>query len=81
MRDQKRQDRLVIAAKYLKELGYEFKIQLIGDGPNLEKIINLVKELDVEDKVEVLGLKTNPYPYVKAADFFVLSSLYGYLQI
>lgn len=74
MRDQKRQDRLVMAAKYLKDLGYEFKIQLIGDGPNLEKITNMVKELDVEDKVEVLGLKTNPYPYVKAADFFVLSS-------
>ena len=74
MRDQKRQDRLVSAAKYLKDLGYEFKIQLIGDGPNLEKITNMVKELDVEDKVEILGLKTNPYPYVKVADFFVLSS-------
>lgn len=74
MRDQKRQDRLVLAAKYLKDLGYEFKIQLIGDGPNLEKITNMVKELGVEDKVEVMGLKTNPYPYVKAADFFVLSS-------
>ena len=74
MRDQKRQDRLVNAAKYLKDLGYEFKIQLIGDGPNLEKITNMVKELEVEDKVEILGLKTNPYPYVKAADFFVLSS-------
>ncbi len=74
MRDQKRQDRLVYAAKYLKELGYEFKIQLIGDGPNLEKITNLVNELDVKDKVEILGLKNNPYPYVKAADFFVLSS-------
>lgn len=74
MRDQKRQDRLVMAAKYLKDLGYEFKIQLVGDGPNLAKITNMVKELDVEDKVEVLGLKTNPYPYVKSADFFVLSS-------
>lgn len=74
MRDQKRQDRLVKAAKYLKDLGYEFKIQLVGDGPNLEKIINMVKDLGVEDKVEVLGLKTNPYPYIKSADFFVLSS-------
>lgn len=74
MRDQKRQDRLVYAAKYLKDLGYEFKIQLIGDGPNLEKITNLVNELKVNDKVEIMGLKTNPYPYIKAADFFVLSS-------
>lgn len=74
MRDQKRQDRLVMAAKYLKNLGYEFKIQLIGDGPNLSKISNMVKENDVSDKIELLGLQTNPYPYIKSADFFVLSS-------
>ena len=74
MRDQKRQDRLVNAAIYLKEKGYDFKIQLIGDGPNLEKIRAMVKENNVEDKVEILGLKTNPYPYIKNADFFVLSS-------
>lgn len=74
MRDQKRQDRLVKAAKYLKDLGYEFKIQLIGDGPNFEKIKSLVEELKVTDKVELLGLQTNPYPYIKSADFFVLSS-------
>ena len=74
MRDQKRQDRLVNAAVYLKEKGYDFKIQLIGDGPNLEKIKNMVKENNVEDKVEILGLQNNPYPYIKNADFFVLSS-------
>lgn len=74
MRDQKRQDRLVNAAVYLKEKGYKFKIQLVGDGPNLEKITNMVKEKNVNDKVEILGLQTNPYPYIKNADFFVLTS-------
>lgn len=74
MRDQKRQDRLVNAAVYLKEKGYDFKIQLIGDGPNLEKIKDMVKENNVVDKVEILGLQNNPYPYIKNADFFVLSS-------
>lgn len=74
MRDQKRQDRLINAAAYLKEKGYQFELQLIGDGPNLEKITNLVKELKLEDVVSILGLKTNPYPYIKNADYFVLSS-------
>lgn len=79
MRDQKRQDRLVNSAVYLKEKGYKFKIQLIGDGPNLNKISDLVKNNNVEDCVEILGLKENPYPYVKAADFFVLcSEMEGY---
>lgn len=79
MRDQKRHDRLIYAAKYLKELGYDFKIQLIGDGPNYEKIKNLIDEYNVGDKVELLGLQSNPYPYVKNADLFVLSSAHeGY---
>jgi glycosyltransferase involved in cell wall biosynthesis len=74
MRDQKRQDRLVNAAVYLKQKKYDFKLQLVGDGPNLEKIRDMVIEKDVSDKVEVLGLKSNPYPYIKNADVFVLSS-------
>lgn len=74
MRDQKRHDRLIYAAKYLKDLGYDFKIQLIGDGPNFEKVKELVNENNVSDKVELLGLQTNPYPYIKNADVFVLSS-------
>lgn len=74
MRDQKRQDRLINAASYLKEKGYKFKIQLIGDGPNLEKIKNMVTTSHVSDVVEVLGLKPNPYPYILNSDCFVLSS-------
>lgn len=74
MRDQKRQDRLVMAAKYLKEKGYKFEIQLIGDGPNLEKIKDMVYNYKLGDVVKIMGLQTNPYPYVKNADYFVLSS-------
>ena len=74
MRDQKRQDRLVKAGIYLKEKGYKFQIQLIGDGPNLSKIKQMVLDNGVDDCIKVLGLKTNPYPYIKAGDYFVLSS-------
>ncbi len=74
MRDQKRQDRLVKAAKYLKEKGYDFEIWLIGDGPNLEKIKDMVYNYRLDDVVKIMGLQTNPYPYIKNADYFVLSS-------
>lgn len=74
MRYQKRQDRLIEIAKKLKADGFDFKIQIIGNGPEEEKIKEMIKTCDVEDKVELLGLKTNPYPYVKQADCFVLSS-------
>lgn len=74
MRPQKRQDRLIKIAKKLKEEGYSFKIQIIGDGPEEANIKNMIREYKVEDKIELLGLQKNPYPYVKQADCFVVSS-------
>ena len=70
----KRQDRLVEAAQRLKEEGLDFKIQIIGSGSEEVKIRQMITDYQVEDKIELLGLKTNPYPYVKQADCFVLCS-------
>lgn len=74
MRPQKRQDRLVEIAKKLKEENYKFKIQIIGNGPEEEKIKELIKKYNVDDVVELLGLRTNPYPYIKQANCVVVSS-------
>ena len=49
MRPQKRQDRLIKIAKNLKNDNYKFKIQIIGNGPEEEKIKKLIKDYDVED--------------------------------
>lgn len=74
MRHQKRHDRLIEAARILKDKGYDFTLWLIGNGPLEEEIRALVNKYDLNDCVKMLGLKENPYPYVKAADYFVLSS-------
>lgn len=74
MRPQKRQDRLIEIAKKLKQENYKFKIQIIGNGPEEEKIKELVKQYKVEDVVELLGLKMNPYPYIKQANCVIVSS-------
>ena len=74
IKEQKRHDRLIKAAKYLKDKGYDFEIQFIGTGPKLEEVKNMVNEYGVSDVINIMGLKPNPYPYVKNADFFVLSS-------
>lgn len=74
MRPQKRQDRLVKIAKKLKDEGYKFKIQIIGNGPEEGKIKELIEKEEVSDVVELLGLKLNPYPYIKNANCVVVSS-------
>ena len=53
---------------------YDFLLLLVGDGEEHERYINIVKEKHLENKVKFLGLKTNPFPYYKIADAFVLSS-------
>lgn len=78
-RKQKCQDRLVRIAARLKDLGYAFQIQMIGDGPLHGYLSELITSTGVQDYVFLLGLQENPYPYMKGCDCFVLPSDYeGY---
>ncbi len=74
MRKQKRQDRLVEIAKDLKNEGYKFKIEIIGNGPEEENIKRLIEEHDVSDVVDLKGLQLNPYKYIKNRNAVVVSS-------
>lgn len=49
-------------------------IAVIGGGNEMENLKNQAKELDVEKTFLLLDSQKNPWPYVKAADYFVLPS-------
>ena len=49
---------------------------IIGDGPDRKKYESEVKELKLEKKVTFFGKKNNPYPYMKEADYIILTSDY-----
>lgn len=52
---------------------------IIGYGSDEEKIAGSIKTADMQDYVTILGKKENPYPYIKACDFYVQPSHYeGY---
>jgi glycosyltransferase involved in cell wall biosynthesis len=51
----KRWDRLVVAALELKSRGYDFKVQIVGDGPLCEPLQQLAHSLGVADRVEFSG--------------------------
>jgi len=51
-------------------------LTLIGDGPEFESAKNKIKEYNLSKEISLLGAKTNPFPYVKEADFFILGSVY-----
>lgn len=52
------------------------KYYIIGDGAEYNNLKNLINDKDLNDTVELLGRKENPYPYFKAADLFIMSSLH-----
>lgn len=63
------------AAKILKEKGIKFKWYVIGDGILHEELEKYRKELNLEDFV-FLGIRKNPYPYLKNADIVIQPSRY-----
>ena len=77
--EQKAIDRLIKVHKKLIDNGYYHKIYVIGDGPEREKLEDLVKENNVNETFLLLGKKENPYPYMKNATYFcLLSKFEGY---
>ncbi|MDN3684031.1 glycosyltransferase [Vibrio sinaloensis] len=47
---------------------------IIGAGNDLANIQNEVERLDLTSKVHFKGQQTNPFPWYKQADLYVLSS-------
>jgi len=54
----------------------DIKYYIVGNGEEYFKLDNLIKEEKLDNVVKLLGKKENPYPYFKAADMFIMSSLH-----
>ncbi|MBD5402072.1 glycosyltransferase [bacterium] len=59
------------AADILNKAGIDFKWYFLGSIDNLGRYEALIKERNLEQKIVFLGIKTNPYPYLKDADIIV----------
>ena len=73
---QKNYPNLIKAFKILKSHGdkKDIKLVILGEGPERQNIIDLIKSLNLMDEVFLLGHKSNPFPLIKNASIFVLSS-------
>ncbi len=67
-------DVLMKVHKKLLNDGFQHHISIIGGGNEMGSLIELRKDLGVESSFHLLGAQINPWPYVKAADFFILPS-------
>ena len=73
---QKGFDRLLDACTMLKKDGLDFRLQILGTGPERDNLENQIAQNGLGDVVQLLGFQKNPYPYIQAADAVVCSSRY-----
>ena len=67
---------LIEAFKKLQDEFPEIRLIIIGDGPLKADLINFIDNLNLQDKIYLLGLRSNPFKYLARSDVFVLSSDY-----
>lgn len=65
---------LIKIFKKVNEEENSTRLAIVGDGSFIE-YKRLVKELGIEKRVFFTGLKTNPFPYLKESDIYILTSL------
>ena len=61
---QKKLSRLIEASKKLNEENYKFKVLLIGDGQDTDMYKEMVEKNNLQEKVQFVGRKQNPYPFL-----------------
>ena len=71
---EKGQDMIPKITNNLISKGYKVRWYVIGDGDMRPKLECLIRENAVENEVILLGLKINPYCYMKACDIYVQPS-------
>lgn len=74
LKEVKRQDRIIETAALLKSCGYDAEFWLLGKGIWEERLKAQAASLGVADNVRFLGFHSNPYPYIAAADAFLMTS-------
>lgn len=67
---------LIETCKMLKEKGYKFYLNILGEGPERMNLEKQIEAMNLKDVVALRGFVNNPYPWMKKADIIVCSSSY-----
>lgn len=67
-------DRLINVCKKLSDNGYEFNLNILGEGIERKNLEALIHGNNMDDYVHLIGFMKNPYPYIANADLFICSS-------
>ncbi|KFN03982.1 glycosyltransferase [Bacillus clarus] len=69
-------DLAVKSCKLILEKGYKIKWYVLGDGDERDKLESLIEDNHLSQHFKILGVRENPYPYIRKADVYVQPSRY-----
>ena len=69
-------DRIVNCAQKLRADGVDFLWYIIGDGTDENVLKDLISATNVQDVLIPIGVRFNPYPFIKEADIMCMPSRY-----
>ena len=68
-------DLAVRACARLVADGYDnIRWWIVGDGPAMQEVRGEIERLHIEEYVVIVGMKSNPYPYIQRANLYVQPS-------
>lgn len=67
---------LIRAMKKVNSIYPEAQLVIIGEGCLHNYYLKLIKEMNLEDRIFLVGFKKNPFKFIKASDVFVLPSIF-----
>ena len=73
---QKNFEYLIRTCGQLRDSGYQFRLNILGEGPERARLEEQIRSLKLEKYVTLKGFTKNPYPWMKTADLIVCSSRY-----
>lgn len=73
---QKNFDYLIETCGRLRDAGYQFHLNIFGEGSERTNLEKKIKDLQLDLMVELKGFTDNPYPWIKSSDIVVCSSRY-----
>ena len=73
---QKGFDLAIRAAKELEESGLEFYWWIVGEGAERDVLQNLIEKDGLSHRIQLIGARENPYPYIRQCDILVQPSRY-----
>jgi glycosyltransferase involved in cell wall biosynthesis len=78
---QKGFDTLLQAHKLARSAGMDYRLWILGEGPLRGELASLIDQLQIADSVKMPGFLPNPYPALRHAAVFVMSSRFEGLPV